>query len=139
MDGEISGPPIYPFETDLTVGTYLRLYWNRSIEYDAEGEITRHGSWRVTNYLSAETNPHHDIGFLNVVEADNRVNFNGVVVCVYSKPPMETPDRQMLFEQYDVVIMGKSDHYCYDEWEELYWPFTGMVCLNHHLEETNQL
>ena len=94
----------------------------------------------MTNYLSAETNPHHDIGFLNnVAGADNGVNYDGVVVCIYSKLPMETLDRQVLFEQYDVVIMGKSDWYCYDKWEELYWPFTGMVCFNHHVEETNQL
>ena len=139
VDGVIAAPPNYAMELDLTVGTYLRLYWNRAIEYNAKGEIRRHGSWRVTNYLSSEINPHHDIGFSNVKEADNGINLNEVVVCVYSRLPMETPDGQMLYEQYDVVIMGKSDQYCYDEWEELYWPFTGMVCFNRHMEETNQM
>ena len=139
VDGVIAAPPNYALELDLTVGTYLRLYWNRSVEYNAEGEIIRQGSWRVTNYLPAETNPHHDVGFLNIEEADNGIDLNEVVVCVYSKLPEEMPDEQMLYDQYNVVIMGKSDRYCYDEWEELYWPFTSMVCLNRHLEETNQL
>ena len=37
----------------------------------------------------------NDIGFLHVTEDDNGVNYEGVVVCVYSKLPMVTPDRQM--------------------------------------------
>ena len=78
VDRLISGPPNYHcFEYDLTVGAYLRLYWAWAVEYDAEGEITSHGSWRVTNYLSAETNPHHNIGFLNFTEADNGINYEG--------------------------------------------------------------
>ena len=49
---------------------------------------------------------------------------------------METPDRQMrdYNGQYDVVIMGKSSRYCYDEWEELYWPFTRMLWEKSQME-----
>ena len=77
----------------------------------------------MTNYLN------DDIGFLNIAGVDNEVDYDGVVVCIYSQLSAGTPDGQMrgYNGQYDVVIMGKSDWYCYDEWEELYWPFTKMV------------
>ena len=69
------------------------------------GEVTCHGVWRVTNYLRHDTNLYHDIGFLNVLEDDNEINYKGVAACVYSKLP-KGPDYN---RQCDVVIMGKRD------------------------------
>ena len=87
------------------------------------------GHWCVANRFNHHTNSHNDIGFLHFVEEDDGVDYEGVVVCVYSKLPMVTPDRQMrdYNRQYDVVIIGKSQRYNYHEWDRLYWPFTGMV------------
>ena len=51
-------------------------------------------------------------------------------MCVYSKLLMVTPGRQQMRDyhrQYDFVIMGKSQWYNYNGWDELYWPFTKMV------------
>ena len=107
-------------EHSLYVGTYLRLTWML---------FPNGGRWRVANRFNHKTNSHNDIGYLNFTEADNGIDYEGVVVCVYSKLPMETPDRQMrdYNRQYDVVIMGKSPRYEYHEWDRLYWPFKEMV------------
>ena len=110
VDRVISGPPNNDgINFRLPVGTYLRCYWD--------------GAWRVTNYLN------DDIGFLNLAGVDDEVDYDGVIVCIYSQLSAGTPDGQIrgYNGQYDVVIMGKSDWYRYDEWEELYWPFTKMV------------
>ena len=94
-----------------------------------DGEIRYVGRWRVANRFNHHTNSHNDIGFLHFIEEDNGVDYEGVVVCVYSKLPMVTPDRQMrdYDRQYDVVIIGKSQRYNYREWDRLYWPFTEVV------------
>ena len=137
VDRAVYGPPNYHrLEYDLYAGAYLRLYWALSYEYDAEGRVTSHGSWRLTNYLSAESNPHHDVGFLNLTEVDNGVNYDEVVVCVYSKLPTVSPFFHDYHKQYDVVIMGRSRWYThnYDEWDELYWPFTRMVIEQRAME-----
>ena len=105
----------------LHVGAYLRIHWMK-IFYDKVDEVRSHGVWGIANGFNCETNHHHNIGFLNIMEVDERVDYKGVVVCIYSKLPMVTPDRQVYdyHRQYDVIIMGKSNWYCYNEWEELY-------------------
>ena len=109
------------FDFSLNVVTYLRIHWMK-IFYDGEGEVQCHGIWRKVNRFDREINQHNNIGLLNITEVDDGVDYEGGVVCVYSKLPMVTHNRQ-----YDVIIIGKSSRYCYDEWEELYWPFTRMV------------
>ena len=83
----------------------------------------------MTNYLSALRDPHHDIGLLDVTDVDTGVNYEGVVVWVYSKLPTVTPFFRDYERPYDGVIMGKSQwcNHDYNEWDELYWPFTRMV------------
>ena len=90
----------------------------------------------MTQYCPGETTPHQDIGFLNVVLADNGSDYEGVVVFVSAKLPIVTANWQNHneYRQYDVVIMGKSNQYCYDEWEELYLPFTQMVIEQRAME-----
>ena len=114
-------------EHELYIGTYLRLTWML---------FPNGGRWRVANRFNHKTNSHNDIGYLNFTEADNGIDYEGVIVCVYSKLPMETPNRQMrdYNRQYDVVIMGKSPRYKYHEWDRLYWPFKEMVIGQRFME-----
>ena len=92
------------------------------IFYDGVGEVQCHGIWRVANRFDREINQHNNIGLLNITEVDDGVDYEGVVVCVYSELPMVMHNRQ-----YEVIIIGQSSQYCYVELVELYWPFTRMA------------
>ena len=127
---------VHRVEHDLYIGTYLRLTKMLFPDEVVDGRMRYVGRWRVANRFNHKTNSHNDIGYLNFTEADNGIDYEGVVVCVYSKLPMETPDRQMrdYNRQYDVVIMGKSPRYEYHEWDRLYWPFKEMVIGQRFME-----
>ena len=127
---------VHRVEHELYIGTYLRLTWMLFPDEVVDGRMRYVGRWRVANRFNHSTNSHNDIGYLNFTEADDGIDYDGVVVCVYSKLPMETPNRQMrdYDRQYDVVIMGKRPGYEYHEWDRLYWPFKEMVIGQRFME-----
>ena len=66
-----------------------------------------------------EKYPIHDIGFLNAGGGNKHADYDGVVVCVYSELPVVTGDYDRQYDvdyrQYDVVVMGRSREYHFDE------------------------
>ena len=72
-----------------------------------------------------EKYPVHDIGFLNARGGNKDADYAGVEVCLYSEMPMVRGDYDRHYDvdyrQYGVVIVGNSNKYYFDEWDELYW------------------
>ena len=66
-------------EHELYIGTYLRLTWMLFPDEVVDGRMRYVGRWRVANGFNHKTNSHKGIGYLNVTEADNGIDYEGVV------------------------------------------------------------